>query len=153
MNTTDNQNLFLGVIAGCVAAVIGAIAWALVTVATGYQIGWMAVGVGFLVGYSMKYLGKGTTLVFGVIAAVIALVGCVAGNLLTTVIMVAKQEQLSVMSLLQSLTPSIVMDLLKETSQPMDLLFYGLAIYEAYKFSFTSAEQVMTTAQPEENQA
>ena len=151
MHTTDNQNLFLGVLAGCVAAVIGAIAWALITVATGFQIGWMAVGVGFLVGYSMKYLGKGTTVVFGVTAAVIALVGCVAGNLLTTVIMVAKQEQMAVMAILQKLTPAIVVDLLKETSQPMDLLFYGLAIYEAYKFSFTPAEQLMATAQPEEN--
>lgn len=151
MNTADNQNLFLGVIAGCAAAVIGAIAWALITVATGYQIGWMAVGVGFLVGYSMKYLGKGTTVVFGVTAAVIALVGCVAGNLLTTVIMVAKQEQMAVMAILQKLTPAIVMDLLKETAQPMDLLFYGLAIYEAYKFSFTPEEQEVVTAQPEEN--
>ncbi|SKA19173.1 hypothetical protein SAMN02745119_03067 [Trichlorobacter thiogenes] len=151
MNTTDNQNLILGIIAGCVAAIVGAIAWALITVATGYQIGWMAVGVGFLVGYSMKYLGKGTTVVFGIIAAVIALVGCVAGNLLTTVILVAKQEHLTVMSVLQNLTPTIVMDLLKETSQPMDLLFYGLAVYEAYKFSFTSEEQEMVTAQPEEN--
>jgi len=151
MKTADNQNLFLAVIVGCAAAVVGAIAWALITVATGYQIGWMAVGVGFLVGYSMKYFGKGTTVVFGIIAAVIALVGCVAGNLLTTVIMVAKQEHLSVMSVLQNLTPTIVMDLLKETSQPMDLLFYGLAVYEAYKFSFTSEEQEMVTAQPEEN--
>jgi len=43
----DNQNLSLGVGGGIAAAVVGAIIWAIITVVTGYQIGWMAVGVGF----------------------------------------------------------------------------------------------------------
>ena len=56
------QNLPLGVCGGLLAAVLGAAVWAGVTVATGYQIGWMAVGVGFVVGFTVRLLGKGVTL-------------------------------------------------------------------------------------------
>ncbi len=133
----DNQNLSLGVIGGVFAAAAGAVIWAIITVVTDYQIGWMAVGVGFLVGYAMRVLGKGVDPVFGVAGAAIALAGCVAGNLLTVVIIVSRQENIAIMTLLSRLTPGIAADILKDTFHPMDVLFYGLAVYEAYKISFT----------------
>ena len=61
------QNLPMGIASGAGAATVGAAVWALVTVGTGYQIGWMAVGVGFLVGYSIRFFGKGIDPIFGVI--------------------------------------------------------------------------------------
>jgi hypothetical protein len=134
----DNQNLSLGVGGGIAAAVVGAIIWAIITVVTGYQIGWMAVGVGFLVGYAVRMFGKGADPVFGVAGAAIALAGCLTGNLLTVVILISRQESIEIMTLLSRLTPGITADIIKETFQPLDLLFYGLAIYEAYKISFTS---------------
>ena len=130
MDKTENQNFLFGILAGVVAAVIGAVIWAVITVTTNYQIGWMAVGVGFLVGYAIKIFGKGVDPVFGISGAVIALLGCVAGNLLTVVIIGSNQEQVGVLTVLTRLTPGIVVDLLKETFQPMDLLFYGIAVYE-----------------------
>ena len=42
------QSLALGVVGGAVGALVGAAVWAAVTVATNSQIGFMAVGVGFL---------------------------------------------------------------------------------------------------------
>ena len=54
----DNQNLLFGIIGGVVAAGIGASIWALINVAANYQIGWMAVGVGFLVGYAVRIVAK-----------------------------------------------------------------------------------------------
>jgi len=133
----DNQNLSLGAAGGLAAAAVGAIVWAVITVATGYQIGWMAIGVGFLVGYAVKLLGKGVDPVFGYAGAAIALAGCLAGNLLTVVIMAARQENMEILTLLSQLTPGITVDIMKDTFQPMDVLFYGLAVYEAYKISFT----------------
>lgn len=135
----SGQNLTLGVIGGIAAALAGAVIWAIITVATGYQIGWMAVGVGFLVGYAVRLLGKGSDALFGAAGAIIALLGCVAGNLLTVVILVSRQESIGVMTLLGRLTPGLAVEILKETFQPMDLLFYGIAVYEAYKFSFNPA--------------
>ncbi len=133
----DNQNLTIGVLGGIAAAAVGAVIWALITALTQYQIGWMAVGVGLLVGYAVRLLGKGVDPVFGVAGAVIALAGCLAGNLLAVVIAVSRQESVAVLTLLSRLTPEITMDIMKETFQPIDLLFYGLAVYEAYRFSFT----------------
>jgi hypothetical protein len=134
----DDQNLSLGIFGGLCAAAAGAIIWAVITVVTDYQIGWMAVGVGFLVGYAVRMLGKGVDPVFGVAGAAIALAGCVAGNLLTVVIVVSRQENIAIMTLLSRLTPGIAVDILKDTFHPLDVLFYGLAVYEAYKISFTS---------------
>jgi hypothetical protein len=32
--------------------------------------------------------------------------------------------------------PLAVVELLKDTFEPMDVLFYGIAVYEGYRFSF-----------------
>lgn len=45
-------------VGGVVAAVLAAIVWSVITVVTDYEIGYMALGVGFLVGYGV-YLASG----------------------------------------------------------------------------------------------
>ena len=132
----DNQSIQMGMLGGITGAVIGAAAWAGITVATGYQIGWMAVGVGFLVGYGVRIMGKGISKQFGIVGAILALVGCLAGNLFSVVAEVSRQEDIPFLDLLVRLNPEIVMDIFKTTFSPMDLLFYGIAIYEGYRFSF-----------------
>jgi hypothetical protein len=88
------QNMVGGFLAGAVAALVGAGAWALVTVLTGYQIGFMAIGVGFLVGLAVQFAGKGINKIFGVMGAALALVGCLFGNYLTIVHFVGEAEGL-----------------------------------------------------------
>ena len=65
------QNLGLGVAAGMIAAGIGAAVWAAITFFTGYQIGWMAIGVGLLVGYTVSVYGKGLSNLYGIAAALL----------------------------------------------------------------------------------
>ena len=60
----SEQNLLLGAAAGMIAALAGAAVWAGVTVVTGYQIGFMAIGVGFLVGYAIRAVGRGVDLLW-----------------------------------------------------------------------------------------
>jgi hypothetical protein len=131
----STQNLPMGLVAGLAAAAVGAAVWALITVLTEFQIGWMAVGVGFLVGWAVRLAGKGSTMVFGVLGAALALGGCLAGNLLTICIFGARQLNLPVFDMIARLTPALTRDLMWETSGPMDLLFYALAVYEGYRFS------------------
>lgn len=131
------QNLPMGIAAGAIAAAAGATVWALLTVATSYQIGWMAVGVGFLVGYAVRLLGKGLTPLYGVIGSGLALLGCLAGNVLTICIVISRQESIPLGDLLVQLNPQVVIQLLADTFQPMDVLFYGLATYAAYHYSFS----------------
>jgi hypothetical protein len=132
------QNFSLALVAGLTAAVIGAMAWALVTVATNYQIGWMAVGVGFLVGGTVRTLGRGIDKSFGYLGALLSVFGCLLGNLLSLCAVVAGQEGLSSLTVLAHIggNPALIPAALIATFHPMDLLFYGIAVYEGYRFSF-----------------
>lgn len=130
------QNLVLGIVGGSLAAVVGAILWATVTVATGFQIGWMAVGVGFMVGRTVGVLGKGVSRPFGYAGAVLSLCGCLIGNLLSICVIVAQQQELALSFVLTHLNPAALPELMAVTFHPMDLLFYGLAVYQGYRFAF-----------------
>ena len=48
------ENLPKAVLFGVLACIAGAVAWALISISTGYQMGYMAIGVGFLVGFAMR---------------------------------------------------------------------------------------------------
>ncbi len=69
---------------GAGAAVLGAVLWAFITVMTTFQIGWMAIGVGALVGFAVKFFGRGTEQTYGFAGAGLALFGCVIGNLMAS---------------------------------------------------------------------
>jgi hypothetical protein len=143
---SKDDNLPLALIAGIVAAAVGAALWAIVTVASGWQIGWMAVGVGFLVGFSIRKLGKGSTVVFGIVGAILALAGCVAGNLLSVVGFISKEEGASFLATLGQVDPPIALNLLIQTASPMDLLFYAIAVYEGFKLSIVPAAEPQAPA-------
>jgi hypothetical protein len=132
----DNQNLVFGIIGGAVAAAVGAGIWAAVTVLTNYQIGWMAIGVGVLVGMAVRLAGKGIDMSFGIVGAGLSLLGCLAGNLLSMCIVVSRQEAIGILDVVSQLNTAVVVELMQLTFSPIDLLFYGLAIYEGYRIAF-----------------
>jgi hypothetical protein len=135
----DEQSLPRGLVAGLAAAAVGAGAWALITVVTNYQIGWMAVGVGFLVGWAVRLAGKGTSTAFGVLGAALALGGCLAGNLLTGNVVASRELGVPLTDMLARITPGMAFELMAGMFSPIDLLFYGLATYQGYRFSIVGA--------------
>jgi len=130
------QNFAAGLVAGLLGAAIGAGLWAVITVLIHAQIGWMAVGVGFLTGLGVRSFGHGLDKTFGAAGAVLALAGCVAGNILTVAILVAREGEIAFTEILGRLSPGVAWQLLAITFSPMDVLFYGLAVYFGYKYSF-----------------
>jgi len=132
----SEQNLVGGAAAGLVAALAGAGMWAAVTVSTGYQIGFMAIAVGFLVGFAVRKVGRGIDKSFGLLGAALALLGCVTGNILTIVALVSQEYSMSPLKVLGDLGPAGSIEALFQTSNFMDAIFYGIAVYEGYKFSF-----------------
>ena len=132
----SEQNLMMGALAGLVAAVAGAAVWAAVTVMTEYQIGWLAVGIGLLVGFAVRYTGKGVDQTFGIAGGVMSLAGCVLGNILTITYFVAANEQMAFMDILTQLNTAIIIEMLTTTFEIIDVLFYGLAAYFGYKYAF-----------------
>src|SRR6185295_10796914 len=79
------QSLLMGFIACFVTALVGAVLWALISTSIQYQIGYMAVGVGLMVGFGNRYLGKGIDKIFGYMGAVFAFLGCLFGNIFTLI--------------------------------------------------------------------
>lgn len=71
----------LGIIGGIVGGAIGAGAWGLIAYITGYEIGWVAVGVGFITGIGVAIGSKGRAgAMGGILAAIIALVAVAGGK-------------------------------------------------------------------------
>ncbi len=130
------QHLPLAVVAGMTGAFIGAAIWLGITVLTGFQIGWMAVGVGFIVGLMVRVSGRGIDRVFGVAGAALALLGCVIGNFLSSCWVLAQETADSGFAdIVLGMTPGLAAEILKATFAPVDLIFYGIALYAGYRFS------------------
>jgi hypothetical protein len=131
----DNENFGMGLFFGLVAAIGGACLWAFITAMTEYQIGWMAIGVGFMTGWAVRMGGKGTSQSFGIAGACLALFGCMLGNLMTSSYFIAKQYDTGFFDVFFSLDGAAISEIFTGTFQPMDILFYGLAIYAGYRYS------------------
>ena len=129
------QDLPNALIGGLAAAVVGAVLWAVITVATKYQIGYMAIAVGLLTGFSVRYFGCGVDFHFKIVGAFFALLGCVLGNLLSQVGFIAASESLGYYETITLLDLETIQNLYAETFSPMDLLFYAIAVYQGFKFS------------------
>jgi len=74
------QNYNSALITGIASGLVGAILWAFITVITNYQIGYMAIAIGFMIGLTMRYFGKGVDQIFGITGGIIAIISCLLGN-------------------------------------------------------------------------
>jgi hypothetical protein len=135
------QNIAAGVVGGAIASLVGAAAWAAVTIATGYQIGFMAIAIGFLVGFAVRLLGKGIDPAFGVIGGALSLVGCAVGNLFAVTALAAAHEGITFAQAISMLDPRLAYELMVAFFSPMDVVFYAIAVYEGYKLSFRQVTQ------------
>jgi hypothetical protein len=127
------KRLLLGGLAGLVAAIIGAIVWAVVTFTTKYQIGFMALGVGALVGFALRIGNGGKT--FGILGAFLALFGCILGNYFSLIAFASAQQHVDFFTMLNGADPAKVIRLMWEDFMSASVLFYAIAAYEGYKFS------------------
>ena len=127
------KKLLLGGFAGLAAAIIGAIIWAVVTVTTKYQIGWMALGVGALVGFALRIGNGGKT--FGILGAFLALFGCILGNYFSLIALASAELHVAFFSMLNNADPAKVISAMWDDFISTSVLFYAIAAYEGYKFS------------------
>ena len=128
------QNYPLAFGCGLLAAFVCAILWAVITVATQYQIGYMAIAVGFAVGFAMR-LGKGIDRRFAITGSILALLGCLLGNIFSIIGFVMVQEKMGLFQTLFALDYSYLPEIMVENFHVMDLLFYGIAIRCGYLYS------------------
>jgi hypothetical protein len=125
----------LAIAAGIGAAIAGAVLWAVVTVLSEFELGVMAIAVGYLVGQAIILVVKHGNSTFGIVGAVCSLSGCLLGNLLSAVGFASKAMHLGYFDVLMRLNPDSAIRLFSATFGAMDLLFYAIAIYEGYRFA------------------
>lgn len=137
------SNLMLGLIGGGVAMLVSAILWGVITFVTGFQISWMAIGVGFFVGIAIQKLGKGKTLTYGVSGAVLSLLGCLLGNLFFYSGILAREWEVSFLDVLFAFVtqPDILVEIYKVAFDFRDLLFYALAAYIGFRAAMSTASK------------
>ena len=130
----SDSNFIMGLIGGGVAMLVSAAIWGAVTYFTEYQIGWMAIGVGFLVGIAVKFFGKGKTPIYGISSAVLALIGCVLGNLIFYSGFIAREQGASFLEVFFYflLTPAALIEVFSVAFEFMDIIFYGIAAWVGF---------------------
>ncbi len=128
---------------GAGAAIVGAMIWALITVMTSYQIGWMAIGVGALVGFAVKFFGRGTDTTFGFIGAGLAFFGCAIGNLMAACAFISTDPRNADIGFISIFfdalfSPATALRIMVGVFHPLDVLFYILAVSTGYKVALSS---------------
>ena len=96
----------------------------------------MTLGVGIFVVYAIRYTDNGLTMKFQLLGALLSFLGCAAGNFLTVWhFIIAQYEEVAFGELLANLNPAAVPDIMISTFSGMDLLFYGIAVFEGFRVS------------------
>ena len=123
-----------GILCCCAAGALGSLVWILIAAFTGYSIGWIAVGIGFLVGIASGF-GDRSNPMAQISAVIISLLSVTAGMYLGAIANFAhtNPEGIGCFTLLRNI--GLNFDLLKEVHSPMSILFYGIAAYQSWKMS------------------
>ena len=128
-------SLALAVAGGAAAMIVSAAIWGAITFVIDFQVGWMAIGVGVIVGFAVRLFGGGRSFTFGVLSAVLAVLGVLLGNLVFFTGVIAEQEGIAFLEVLGTLlvNPDIIVELFTLTFEVVDVLFYGLAVYVGFR--------------------
>ncbi len=130
-----HQNFNYALLGGLGVCLLCALIWAAFTVITEYQIGLIAIAVGLLVGFSVRYFGAGLDLKYNILGGGLALLSCLLGNLFAIVGFLANEQMIGYVETFQFFDLGLFKEIMVESFSPMDLLFYAIAAYEGFKFS------------------
>jgi len=131
----DRQNFVVALLGGVATSAVGAILWAVVAYLSGYRFGIMAILLGFLVGRVILIVGRGVDIQFRIIGAVLALISCLAGDGFAYCIALAKYQGVSLSSVFTQVSSAGLVRFFKTIIDGEDLIFYGIAVYEGFRFS------------------
>ncbi len=131
----DRQNFGAGLLGGIAAAAVGAILWAVVTYLTERQLGLMAIVLGALIGFAVLKAGKGVDIQFRLLGALLALLCCLAGNLLAACVFIAKQQGMTIPAVLSQLGLANILGFAKASFKEGDVMFSAIAAYAGFRWS------------------
>jgi hypothetical protein len=133
------NRLLPAVAAGLAAAIVGGVVWGLIVKWTDYEVGFVAWGIGFLVGIAVLTATRGARgPAFQAVAVVCALVGIVVGKYLSFAWVlqeVAERETQGALEIpvLSTDTVDLFLDELGTVFDWIDILWVGFAVYTAWR--------------------
>ena len=130
-NLISEQKFAAAVIAGAVATLLAAAAYAITTTMWNFSYGFAAAGIGIVVGLSMQYLGRGIEIKFAVAALVYTIAGCVLGNVFRVVLYLARVDAISPLDVFRSNTFSMLTASSVSYISFVDLVFWFVAVWFA----------------------
>jgi hypothetical protein len=132
-----STGLVLGIGGGCLSATIAATIWAAIAYVTHYQFSLIAIGVGLIVGYTMKVLNKNGSFYSGIIAALLAAFGCFLGNYLAVSALISTRVSVPILVVAIKLitNPQALAEVAGILFGPKELLFYVIAMFASFKTS------------------
>jgi hypothetical protein len=77
------NSLVMAILAAGAAAILGGVVWGIIVLVSGYEIGFMATGIGVLTGYAVAKLTRARGVPMQIIAVVAALIGILIGKYVT----------------------------------------------------------------------
>jgi hypothetical protein len=128
------SNLFLAILAGIIAAALGALLWMGVQVALNLQIGFVAIVIGIMVGYAIRVAGNGHTVIYGILGALLTFAGCLGGEILANLYAISTPQQ-GVLDLLKTTDFAALAETIFSRMNPISYVIYGIGIFEGYKLS------------------
>jgi hypothetical protein len=150
----SGPSLSRGIIAAVLAAVIGGVVWAIIVVQSGYEVGFVAWGIGIFAGFLVAYLARGVTPQLQVVAVLASGIGILIGKYVTFV------HELRVVAddLFSGSGPSfgyfagdsfrLFRENLGDVFSFHDLIWIGLAVASAWRIAEVTAERFFPVAPP-----
>jgi hypothetical protein len=125
----SEQNFVAAVIVGAVATLLAAAAYGIIVATWAFSYGFVAAGVGIVIGLSMQFLGRGISMKFAVVATVYAITGCVLGNLFRVIIELAQSNATSPIDVLQNNSLSVLAEWSVSDVSFVDLVYWFVAVF------------------------
>ncbi len=139
----DEGNVLLALIGAGLAALFGAVAWAVLVEVVAYRAAYLLPGIGYLVGKVIhKVKGDGYGLRYGMMGAFFSFGGCFLANLiyvLTTNHSSDIEDMVNGNTRRQEL--SYIAHAMLDRLRPSDILLYGAAIYLGFVMSYKDKEE------------
>ena len=125
----SEQNFAAAVIVGAVATILAAAAYGIIVATWAFSYGFVAAGVGIVIGLSMQFLGRGISMKFAVVATVYAIIGCVLGNLFRVIIELAQANATSPIDVLRNNSLSVLAEWSVSDVSFVDLVYWFVAVF------------------------
>jgi hypothetical protein len=132
--TTSGNQFILATICGVIMALICALVWMVAAFTMGPDLDGFAVGVGVVIGLTVRLSGKGTSPVYGILGMILTLVASVSGNVLG-VIASGTGSDFDILAVAQKVNlPDLIMSILTKATTETYVLF-GAGVVFAFLIS------------------